>query len=219
MRNITKTDAKVRFLLRHLRSLGIHAQRSHENPLQEVGTRRPWWLWWLYWKNTKSLGLIQLDGTNIGYANIIVTISRPPPLSQYPIPVHYESEEYRLEYLVVAREISSNLSRKTKVRKRLRHRLWGEVIDIHWRGGDLSEILNGDPLLKENLLAQCRENRKLGIEIVHEPTYECVRIKTRPAGMSSEYPSRNMFDCLDRIAGHVIKLPKRPQRNIPMYSC
>lgn len=62
-------------------------------------------------------------------------------------------------------------------------------------------------------MTELQLNRQLGINIVPEPAYACVRIVT--TGVSEQrrrreavlhLPSAGLFDGVDRIAGHVIEI-------------
>jgi len=166
-------------LCAHLLASGIQAELLHEHPLQKVGAKRG-----------KSLGLVQVTGKNIGYVNLIKR-------SEYSLLAGRALEEYYLEYLVPLRDIPSSLC-WAALRTRTRSLLSREVVDIEWGGGSLADTLNGDLALKQRLLTEFRLNRPLGIEIAPEPVYRCIRIET-----DHRLPSGRLFDCLDRVAGHI----------------
>lgn len=181
------------------RAMGIDAQLLRKHPLQKVGTEKS--SLWELGAEKKSLGLIQVGGKNIDYVNVIRLTSG-----------QHQDVEYRLEYLVLLAGIPSSLSCETKLKKRTKSRFSRKVVDIAWEGDTLADTLNADLSLKESLLTQCRENSQLKIEIVPESAYGCTRIETR--GIQRERwfrgpvirpPSPSMFDCLNRIAGHVAK--------------
>lgn len=181
-------------------SLGIQAEIVHGHPLQEVGAKQSFTEWWGGGK--KSIGLIQVAGKNISYVNVIRLYSN--------VPQGYV--EYYLEYLVPLRDTPSSLFFKTELKKRTRSWFSREVVDIQWKGGTLADTLNGDPSLKEILLTHLRQNSQLKIEIFAEPGYRCASIETM--GVQKERwlrkpiirpLSRSMFDCLDRIAGHIAR--------------
>lgn len=86
-----------------------------------------------------------------------------------------------------------------------------QVTDIRRKGGILADRLNGDVSLTESLVAELHENRDLAIRIEFDPNFgwkivtrgvEKRRFWGRPL---TGLPSRRLFDCLDRIAGHVIE--------------
>lgn len=195
-------------LCAHLRALGIPTELLHGHPLQKVGekTLRGWME-----GGGKSLGLVQVTGRNIGYVNVIQG-ARGGTSHSPPETVYY------LDYLVPLGEIPLGICHAA-LETRKRWILWGEVLDIKWVGGSLASTLNDDLALKQSLLIEFRLHRPLGIEIAPEPVYQCARISTRgvtkhhgllrpqyllrSGGAVLHLPSGSLFDCLDRIAGHI----------------
>ena len=176
-------------LCNHLRLLGIEAEILQGHPLQKVGA-----------SGAKLLGLVQVAGRNIGYVNII----RASMSSQGGTHV-----EYCLNYLVPLGQIPSSLCRAVLVTKK-QGLLRREVVDIEWGGGTLADTLNGDQSLKQSLLMEFRLNGPVEIAIAPEPIYRCTRIETWGItqrgflpGSDFHLPSGSLFDCLDRIAGHI----------------
>ena len=112
-------------------------------------------------ENRESLGFIQVEGENINYVNIVRCYSAP--FGEGP-----DTLQYRLDYIVLLGGIPPSLSLKTKLKKSTRYHLWGPVVDVEWQGGSLGDRLNDDLLLKQSLLTQYQENRRLKIEIVLE---------------------------------------------------
>lgn len=169
-------------LCAHFLHLGIQAEMLRGHPLQKVGARKEFGI------KRESLGLVQVAGKNIGYVAIIrETIGGGK--ERYI--------RYDFEYLVSLGEIPSSLCwAKLDTQKRGLFRR--KVVDIEWRGGTLANTLNGDLSLKDSLLMEFRLSRPLDIVVAPEPVYQCTRIET-----PRHLPSGNLFDCLDRIAGHI----------------
>lgn len=184
----------------HLRSLGIEVEMLHGHPLQKVGAKISF-LGLGTVREGDSLGLVQVVGKSIRYVNVI----REQKFSGEG----GTTTSYFLEYLVPLGEIPLR-SCWAELHKKKRFLFWGGVTDVEWRGGSLAETLNGDLTLKQSLLTEFRVNRPLGIEIVPEPIYRCARISTR-----FYLPLRNLFDCLDRVAGltaeYVTEVNSRPE--------
>lgn len=187
-------------LYKHLRSLGIQVDKTHGHPLQKVCTVK-----WSFWSghSAKSLGLIQITGNNIAYINVIEDC-----YGGY----RFTSTSYYLEYLVPISEIASSLCRAILSSKK-RGLLRRKVVDIEWHGGTLVDRLNDDSTLNQDLLTAFQLDRPIGITVTPEPTYQCIRIET-----DLHLPSRSLFDCLDRIAGHAVQhvteLNSRPEKEI-----
>lgn len=169
-------------LYKHLHSLGIQVDKTHGHPLQKVCTVKG-----SFWSGhrAKSLGFIQITGNNIAYINVIEDC-----YGGY----RYTFTSYYLEYLIPISEIPSSLCRATLSIKK-RGLLRRKVVDIEWHGGTLADKLNDDSTLNQDLLMAFQLDRPIGITVIPEPIYRCIRIET-----DLHLPSRSLFDCLCRIA-------------------
>ena len=192
-------------LYAHLLALGIEAEILQGHPLQKVSVKTSSWIGFPS-SQSRSLGLVKVHGKNIGYVNCVRDVVGGGPAA---------SQEDYLEYLVPLREIPLGMCwAKLKTRKRglLRRR----VVDIEWGGGTLADMLNGDPTLKESLLMEFQLNRPLDIIVAPEPLHQCARIETTLHLPYLDLPSGSLFDCLDRIAGHipshVTEVNSRPEK-------
>lgn len=194
-------DKRAIGLCDHLRGLSIDAQLLTDHQLQRAATEQSA-LEWLLGPHKKSIGFIQITGRNIAYINVVQSVG-------------YVSEsgslDYYLEYLVSVVDIQCSLPYKTVLKKTSRSRFWGKIVDIEWKGGLLANRLNNDHSLKERFLTYLQENMNFEIKIVPEACYGYVKIET--TGIQRDrmleqpiihFPSRTMFDCLDRVALHVI---------------
>lgn len=185
-------DEAVDKLCTHFLTLGIDAEKLHKHPLERAGV-------WGVLTRERHGSLVRVAGNNIGFVNVIKVSSEGGP------PGVGAGTAYHLDYLVPLRDAPSRSCRaklKTKCRS-----LWStEIVDIEWKGETLADTLNDDLTLKQRLSEEFRLNKPLTIEITPWPAYQCAKLKTRAAGTGFHFPSRNMFDCLDRIAGHVIEV-------------
>ena len=171
-------------LCTHFLSLGIEAEKLRKHPLEKAGV-------WGVLTRTSYPCRVRVAGKNIGYVGVIKASS------EY-------GTAYHLDYLVPLKDTPSPLCR-AKLRTKTQSFGSTDIIDIEWKGETLADTLNGDLNLKQRLLEEFRLNKPLTIEITPEPAYQSARLKTRAGGTGFHFPSRNMFDCLDRIAAHVIK--------------
>lgn len=214
-------------LCAHLRSMGLGAQLLPEHPLmQKVGAGEKFLArvaesvagvfgvagaW-------ESIGVIQIAGGNISY---VYVARRDVPSwdgGSYP--------EYRVDYLVSQEKYPLAFYGKTALRKQYKRKVpfSHEVVDIEWEKGGvftdrgldewgfspketLGKRLNADLSLKDSLLMLMREESKGGefeIEVVDfELAHQLAAI--RVTYTRSPRLSPGMFDCLDRIARHIIK--------------
>lgn len=174
-------------LYAHLLALGIEVEILQGHPLQKVGVKTSSRTGFAA-RHSRSLGLVKVHGKSIGYVNCVRDVTGGGPAA---------SQEDYLEYLVPLGEIPSSLC-WTKLHTKKRGLFRREVVDIEWLGSALSETLNTDLALKQSLLMEFRQTKPLEIEIAPEPVYQCARIET-----TLRLPSGSLFDCLDRIAGHI----------------
>jgi len=217
-------DKSADRLYAHLLNLGVQVELLKEHPLKQVSTEKVTFgerlleiIDFLEVSDTrKSLGLIQVSGRSIDYINVICEIKASGDLMSRP---------YYLEYLVLLEDIPSSSCRAVLETKK-RGLFQREVVDIEWTGGILADKLNGDLTLKDNLLKEFQlNNRPLDITVAPEPAYRCARIETSERYLKSSplrlsklsehidrfvetgqshpifLPSRNLLDCIDRIAG------------------
>lgn len=184
-------DKSADKLYAHLLNLGLQAELMRGNPLQKVGAIKG---------KSKSLGLIQVSGKNIGCVNMIKERRIGEEWSIF----------YYLDYIVPLKEIPSILYRAS-VETKTKGFFRDKVVDIKWRGHALADALNDDLNLKQDLLMEYRLNWSLSwITIIPAPAYQCARIETNWV-----LPSNSLFDCLERIAGHVIEVNKRLDEKRP----
>ena len=171
-------------LCTHFLTLGIDAEKLHKHPLEKAGV-------WGVLTRERHGSLVRVAGKNIGYVSVLKASSE-------------QGTAYHLDYLVPLRDTPSHLCRAKLTEK---HRaFWSsEIVDIEWKGETLADSLNHDLTLKQSLLEEFRLSKPFSIDITPWSAYQSAKLKTRAAGTGFHFPSRNMFDCLDRIAAHVIE--------------
>ena len=183
-------DKAVDELCTHFLTLGIDAEKLHKHPLQKPG------VWGLLTQPQLGGWLVRVAGKNIGYVIVLKRSSGEEG---------FAGTAYHLDYLVPLKDTPSRLCRAKLEEKHKSKSFWStEIVDIEWKGETLADRLNGDLNLKQRLLEEFRLNKSLSIKITPEPVYQSARLKISFSGFGSYFPSRKMFDCLDRIAGHVI---------------
>ena len=188
---VTSKDEGADNLCAHFLALGIEAKRLHKHPLEKAG------IWGILTRERRGK-LVRVVGKNIGYVDVY-------KLEDLGTQYSSGAKAWFCDYLVPLRERSSRLCR-AKLGKKNRSFWSTEIVDIEWKGETLADMLNGDLTLEQRLLEEFQLNRPLEIKITPWPAYQCAKLKTRAAGTGFHFPSCNMFDCLDRIAGHVVKV-------------
>jgi len=173
---------KAEELCKYLNELGVSACLVTEDaPYATVGVSRPLGMY--------SLGCIQLEGQNVHSVNVI----------QQKIPTGpMVSHTY---YFVAANPKRLWPTRMWRVTGLIRVKafpLFGRTVSVKWRYGTLSMALNGDGFLNHLLVST-----RLPTTIQVQPDFknDCVVITTLL--MPWTLPSKELFDCYNRIAEHV----------------
>ena len=161
-----------------IRSLGIEATMAERGRVEEN----------IF--GPGSLGLIDIAGSPISWINVRKE-TRGSGESRTTI--------YFTEYGIHDLRLGPNahvVNIKTKRVKSIP--LVGEVIDLHWKGGDLGlgiiDRLNDEQLLKEPIM----RSRDVTIAASGKYGYWSISTETR------EVPSRALWDCYQAIAGHLL---------------
>lgn len=171
---------KIEQLCRHLRALGMEVSPVKKGDERErIGLARA--------SGQKSEGLIDLEDRNIDSINV-VGIS-----SQY-------GTRYFIDYLVKGSNImGERVLKKTRLTRKKSPPLWGNVVDIDWKGDDaLAQSLNLDYSLEDKLLRADVNAFKGNIWIFPEPKHGYARIRT-----DYVLPSVAIFEALSSIARHI----------------
>ena len=171
---------KVEELCQHLQGIGVKASVLEESISQDkVRKERSW--------KQKPVGVIKLSDRNIYAVNVIGVASR------YGV-------QYYLDFLVRSSSLTGQEARKrTTMKIKKSSSLRGKVVDIEWKGDAyLSQKLNFDYRLRDNLLQA--DLKALGgrIAIFPEPKYGHVRIRT-----TYFLPAVDLFEAIDIIARHI----------------
>lgn len=94
--------------------------------------------------------------------------------------------------LIMKRDFTRNFSTFINIRS-------AKVVDVEWKGDvDLARELNFDSSLKYKLLNTDHETFCELLQVISEPKYDCIRIRT-----SYFWPTLEQFDILESIAKHI----------------
>jgi len=170
---------KVDELYQHLQGMGIKVSTLGGSPDQEkvkakrLGVR-------------KSVGVIKIRDKNIDTIDVIGVAN------QYGV-------KYFLDFITSSSSLTGKENRKkTIMTKRRRSPLWGEIIDIGWKGDDfLAQKLEFDYRLKDKLLQASPDILNGDIQIFPEPKHRYTRIRT-----IYFLPTPTLFDAIDTISKH-----------------
>ena len=173
LRQRGKTGRKKREdFCQHLKEIRIQSSPVERNDQKEkigIGTGQ------------RSEGLVLVENANIDFINVI-SVS-----SQY-------GTNYFLDYLVESPKLEGKeAAKKVKLVKKKNQPLWGQVVDIAWKGTTpLTQRLNSDYRLEDMLMA---DSFKGSIEIIPEPKWQYTRIRT-----TYFLPTPDLFKAMDLIA-------------------
>ena len=166
--------------MHHLSEIGIKASLVKEDEEKDmVGVKRSF--------SRRSEGIIKIEGKNIDYINVSSVTS------QYGV-------NYFLDFLVKRpNQLTRERRKKTRMVKRKSPPIWGQTVDIEWKGDIyLSQQLNLDYQLKDILLQTDFKQLKGNIEVFPEPKHEYDRIRINYLLLSVD-----LFKAMDIIARHI----------------
>ena len=170
----------VEQLLNHLREVGVKVSWL-ESSVEEakIGVGRA--------SSQRSEGIIQVEGRNIDYINVVSVTS------QY-------GTQFFLDHLVRTPSWSGKKRRKkTRMVRKKSSGMWGKVVGIEWKGDDyLARELNFDYQLKDKLLLAEVDELKSGIQIFPKAKHEYSRVR-----ISYLLPSSDLFEAIDIISRYI----------------
>jgi len=77
-----------------------------------------------------------------------------------------------------------------------------KLSNVHWNGGELADVLNGDSSLSEMILKQPLNDAAIYVD----PTDNGIRIYGKWKNDFNFKVSKELFEIYDKIAGHIKKL-------------
>jgi len=178
-------------LCKHLRSIGVEA-----SPLQIDASDVE--LWETLGVDVSSTGdratKIKVEGTNLSFIITYGEGKSPHYVIVLPETVEWPPDEKGVSFAAEPRIFKS----------------YGRQVDVQWEGGELAERLNQDAALRQELRALGEEMSKLP-EIVPLGTFGR-ESRVVAVVLQTEYylPSRALFDCYNKIAGHTREVYSRP---------
>jgi tetratricopeptide (TPR) repeat protein len=174
----------------HLQKLGIDAEMAERGRAEEVINSR---------SDRELLGMIDIPEGPIRWVNVRKWHKWPTGSMG-----SRNVSDYFLNYGVPDARLGLEANAPKARMKAVRRRevpVFGEVVDVHWKGKDcglgIIDRLNNDVLLKDSIISGP------DVEISAHGRYNCWIMATS-VGTTGDPPTRELWDCYQRIAQHLL---------------